>query len=513
MSQAPAPDEEPTLGGAAPDDGPEPPPRGVRAAAAVRWALVAISALVALTSLFTIALADRDAGADASAHAAVYRCPMHPQVTSSSPGECPICHMDLERVDDRPAHAAPPHPTSAPTGAIGHSDGGASVDEGALYTCPMHPDVRERTAGRCPICKMDLVRASAPAPSARKHHTSEPLGVVPRALVPLHLSLDRVQRIGVRTAVAERSRLGDTLRVTAEIRAIEDGSAAVHVRAPGFVERVFVGRTQVSVSAGAPLVSIYSPEILKAQAELVAARAWRTSDGGASSPSAAARQRLSLLGMSEAEIEEVERTGQTRRAITVSAPRAGYVAKKDVMQGSYVTPERPLYEIVDLSRVHVVLDVLQSDLGRVRRGMAARFSREGDSGEVAGTIELVEPTLDRAARAASVRMTVANAQGRLRPGEYGTVTIDTDPREAVTIPRDALVDTGASQYVFVDEGEGRYTPRTVAAGRSEGERVVIEAGLEPGVRVVSGALFLLDSESRLQASLAAQQPEGADGGR
>jgi Cu(I)/Ag(I) efflux system membrane fusion protein len=519
MSRAPTPDDE-AVDEVADDvarepdgEGPEPPPPGVRAAAIVRWVIVALSALVATASLFTLALADRDGGAASGAHASVYRCPMHPQVVSSSPGECPICHMDLELVSDGGAPPSAPIPSGASTGPHSRSGSPASAPSSAPYTCPMHPEVRRSAAGQCPICKMDLV-ATGPLPGAsRKNRAGEPVGEVPRALVPIHLTLDRVQRIGVRTAVAELGPLRSTLRVTAEVRATDEGASAVHVRAPGFVERIFEGRTAVSVGAGAPLFAFYSPEILKAQAELVAARAWASSDGGASPSLSATRQRLSLLGMSEREIDEVATSGQTKRTITVTAPRAGYVAKKDVVLGSYVTPERALYEIVDLSRVYVELDVLQADIGRVRRGMAARFSRDGDSSVVVGKIDLVSPVLEPSARAASVRMTIESAGGRYRPGEYGTVELETAPRQAVTVPRDALIDTGTSQYVFVDEGDGRYSPRTVAASPGEGDRVVIDAGLEAGARVVSGATFLLDSESRLQASLAAKRPDDGDGGR
>jgi Cu(I)/Ag(I) efflux system membrane fusion protein len=182
------------------------------------------------------------------------------------------------------------------------------------------------------------------------------------------------------------------------------------------------------------------------------------------------------------------------------------VTKKGAVAGGYVTPDVVLYELLDLSRVYVVADVFQKDVARVRVGMAASFApRQREVAAVNGKIDLVYPAVGAESRTTRVRLTVPNAAGLLRPGDYGDVTIATGgaaASRALVVPRDAVVDTGTSTYVFVAEAEGRFTPRVVVLGEPDGAFVTVREGVLAGERVVSGATFLVDSESRLQASIA-----------
>jgi Cu(I)/Ag(I) efflux system membrane fusion protein len=323
------------------------------------------------------------------------------------------------------------------------------------------------------------------------------------------LALDRVQAIGVRTAVAEETSTASALRVTAIVLAPEQGASEVHVRTPGFVEAIHVDQSGTEVRTGQPLVSYYSPEILQAQHELLAVRAWsnegpraHTDDGAAGQ---SARRKLELFGMAPTDIDRLVATRETTRAISVVAPRGGFVTKKNVVLGSYVTPEMTLYTIQDLSRVYVVADVFLRDLPHVSVGTEARFvPNDRPTEAVSGKIDLVYPVLNAEARTRRIRMQIKNdARRAYPPGEYGVVQIAAPSRRAVAIPRDALVDTGTATYVFVVQGEGQYVPRSVVTSPGEKDMVVVDAGLSAGDRVVSGATFLIDSESRLQASLAA----------
>jgi Cu(I)/Ag(I) efflux system membrane fusion protein len=486
-------------------EGPEPAPRGVRAMAILRWILLAAAALLAIGAWWSLGVGGSRSArgpAEGGESAVRYRCPMHPQIVRDLPGECPICHMTLEPIAaDRARSPAPPPPGAVAT----RIDGGAAV---AAFTCPMHPDVREAAPGSCPVCGMGLVAvtpdaggaALAVAPRARP-------GEAPPGTAPVTLTLDRIQSIGVRTArVEERSR-SEPLRVTAVVAGSDSAVTEVHARTSGFVERIPVGEIGARVQAGQELLALYSPELYQAQAELLAARSWGEAGGDAGSRAlASGRLKVELLGMAPRDVDRVLSSGAPLRAVPIYAPRGGVVTKKGAVAGGYVTPDVVLYELLDLSRVYVVADVFQKDVARVRVGMAASFApRQREVAAVNGKIDLVYPAVGAESRTTRVRLTVPNAAGLLRPGDYGDVTIATGgaaASRALVVPRDAVVDTGTSTYVFVAEAEGRFTPRVVVLGEPDGAFVTVREGVLAGERVVSGATFLVDSESRLQASIA-----------
>ena len=435
-------------------EGEEPPPRGVKAMATVRWALVIAAAVLAAFMWLSYARTQLStAKPGESATAPKYHCPMHPQIVSDEPGECPICHMTLEPIAGG---------RSAPVGVV-------------------------------PASGVDAAAADAGATAP---------GSLPPGTTPVKLALDRVQSIGVRTALAEDRTLSANLRVTAIVMAPEQGVSEVHVRVPGFVEAMHVDQTGVAVRAGQPMLSIYSPEILQAQNELLATSQW-AGDAGASSTSSA-RRKLELLGMAPSEIERVVTRREAIRTITVGAPRGGFVTKKNVVLGSYVTPETTLYELQDLSKVYVVADVFLADVESVTVGLEGRFMPSGHPERaVTGKVDLVYPVVNAEARTRRARMQIRNEGGKTyAPGEYGTVELAVSPRRGVSIPRDALVETGTASYVFVVEAEGRFVPRVVATSGGDEGHIIVVAGLAAGERVVSGATFLIDSESRLQASIA-----------
>lgn len=419
-------------------EGVEPPPPGARAMAVVRWAILGATAVLAVVAWVSFARTEPSRDAE-HARAVRYRCPMHPQIVSDVPGECPICHMTLQPFDVEPS-AAP-------------------ADAGAAR-------------------------------------------LIPAGTAPIRLSFDRVQAIGVRTALATSRDVRRTTRVTAVLEAPEQGASEVHVRTPGFVESVLVNQTGGAVAAGQPLFLFYAPAIFEAEQELLTTERWV--DAGDPTTNAA-RTKLSLLGVQPSEIADIARTATPKRAIAVVAPRAGYVLKKSVTLGSYVTPEMVLYSIQDLSRVFVIANVFQSDRAAIGVGTTGTFRLDrAKDRAIPARVDLVYPSVSADARTTRVRMQIDNPARDLLPGEYGTVELSAGARALTMVPRDAVVDTGTQAYVFVDEGEGRFTPRTVVLGPEDGAEVAILGGIDAGERVVSGATFLIDSESRLRASVSSQ---------
>jgi Cu(I)/Ag(I) efflux system membrane fusion protein len=462
--------------------------------AIVRWILLLAVALAALFSVhaYVAPLLGNGPPPAEKAKASRYLCPMHPQIASDRPGECPICHMTLVPAPEVSASAAASHVHPA---EHVHS-GGASPDAGTAeapygYACPMHPEVHTNAPGRCPYCAMELVPVAGPKVQSSPPDTA-----------PITLALDRVQAIGVRTALVEKQGGGDVLRLTAAVEVPEQGRAEVHVRAAGYVEAIHVKDLGVKVKAGQPLVSVYSPEVFQAQQELLTMSAW-PSAGVPAPPAAAARKKLELLGVGKETIDRIVASGQPARALGVSTPISGWVTRKDVVLGSYAMPDKVLFEVADLTRVYLIAGLYPDQLAVVRAGDEATFTTPSLPDHVFSTnVDLVYPEMDLSTRTARVRFRVENKDLNLRPGQFGIVEIAGRRAQALTIPMEAVIDTGRWVYVFVVGEGGRFEARNVELGAQIGSRVVVRAGLAEGERVVSSATFLIDAESRLQASLA-----------
>lgn len=337
------------------------------------------------------------------------------------------------------------------------------------------------------------------APHAPDHApATRPTDALARAAVDVDAA--RLDEFGVRFAKATATVLAEPVRAVATVAPDESRVSHVHTRVSGWIERLLVNTTGQRVRAGEPLAEIFSQELFSSQREYLAAR--RAAQAG--HPSAvldAARERLDVLGMSAAEVREIERTGAPRRTFTVLAPHAGTVLRRGVSVGTAVDPSTDIVTVADLSQVWVLAEVPEAAADEIAEGMEATLDFPGSGrAPFAATVAFVYPTLTERTRQTRVRFAVANEDGRLPPGLYGTARFELAPREVLTVPRDAVVDTGDAQHVFVRAPSGTLEPRTVTLGVRHEDRIEIRSGLAAGDEVVAEGVFLIDSESRLQAT-------------
>ncbi|HUF12304.1 MAG TPA: efflux RND transporter periplasmic adaptor subunit [Longimicrobiales bacterium] len=323
----------------------------------------------------------------------------------------------------------------------------------------------------------------------------------------IRLDPDQIRTFGITFGTVELRTLQEDIRTVGIVNFDETRMAIVTPKFDGYVERLYVDFTGRPVRRGEPLADLYSPELVAAQEELLlAARlegrlpesAIPGVPAGSSNLLAAARRRLGLWDISEAQINEILRTGRPRRTLTLHAPVSGVVVQKNVLDGQAVRAGEPLYTIADLTEVWVEAELREADAGLVQEGDAALVELAAYPGRpIAGRVEYVYPTLQAQARTLKARIAIPNPQGRLRPGMYATVRLAAPGRTALTVPTSAVLRTGDRQLVFVDLGGGRIMPQEVELGGIAGEYVEVLAGLEPGQRVVTSAHYLLDSESNL----------------
>lgn len=320
----------------------------------------------------------------------------------------------------------------------------------------------------------------------------------PRSSVELDET--RATALGIATSAAERRELRAELRTVATVVPDESRVSHVHTRVAGWVERLSVQTTGETVRSGAVLATIFSRELLASQSEFLAVL--RSPLGGSSSPLArGARDRLGVLGMAPDDIAALERRGTVLRNVRILAPRGGVVLRRGVTAGAAVDPSTELFVIADLSRLWVLAEVPEARMAEVRVGSAATLELSSSGvAAVEGAVDFVYPTLSEGTRTLRVRFVIANPEGAIRPGAFGTAVFHLAPRTALVVPRDAIVDGGSEQHVFVAMGGGRFEPRTVRTGARFDDRIEVLEGLRAGERVVSTGVFLLDSESRLRAS-------------
>jgi Cu(I)/Ag(I) efflux system membrane fusion protein len=378
--------------------------------------------------------------------------------------------------------------------------GAGRPDDVDHYTCTMHPSVRLAAPGQCPICGMELV------PVTRGQQLE---GIV-------RIDEGRRQLIGVRTGPVVEAPMRGVVRAVGQVAYDESGLTDVSLKVKGWITHLYVDKTGQRVARGQPLVAMYSPDLYGAEQDfLLSTRAEgepATGEARSASLAGAARSRLRLLGLSDAQIEALAKRGAPDESVTFPAPASGFVVEKDVVEGASVEQGMRLFRIASLDRVWIEAEVYEADLPRVRVGQPATVTLDYVPGRgYDARVAYVYPYVDPKARTGRVRLELPNAGLDLRPGMYAKVALAYDLGPRVQVPASAVVYTGPRRLVFLDLGDGRFRPREVQLGVEAGDAYEVVSGLQAGDAVATSGVFLIAAEARI-ATAAGYWDSAADGG-
>ena len=398
----------------------------------------------------------------------------------------------------------------------GH-DHASDVAKAEVWTCSMHPQIKLPKAGKCPICFMDLIPVDSGG--------GDDVGIR-----ELSVSENAARLMEIETVPVERRSVTSEIRMVGKVAYDETRVSHISAWVPGRLDRLFVDTTGVAVRRGEPLVSLYSPELLSAQEELLqalqATRQLGASDMSIARQSteatvAAVREKLRLWGLTPGQIAQIEERGTADDRVTIHAPSGGIVVHKDVQEGMYVETGSRIYTIADLSRVWVNLDAYESDLAWLQNGQEVEFTTEAYAGEVfRGTISFIQPVLDEKTRTVAVRVALPNADGRLKPGMFVRGVVQAELTTAdelpLVIPATAPLLTGKRAVVYVaipDKDRPTYEGREVVLGPRVGEHYIVTDGLREGDRVVTRGAFKIDAELQIRAKPSMMSPGSEVGER
>ncbi len=372
-------------------------------------------------------------------------------------------------------------------------DAAAGDAEAPKYWCPMHPSYTSPRPGDCPICHMKLV--PIPADGAAPTATN----VAGRTTIAV--SAERAQLIGLRTATVFPRPFTRTLRAFGVVEHDETRLTRVAPRFGGWIERLEAAYTGQEVSAGQPLLSVYSPEVQAAENEyLLAWRQARQETGAGQALLETARRRLELLGLTGPDLRALEERGTASAEVWVRAPVSGHLVRKAAVAGRAFAAGETLFEIAPLDPIWLRLTLAEDEWSLVRTGMTARVTITGMPDRVfESAVDFLYPHFDPATRRGAVRVRLANSDHVLRPDMWATVELEAPLGERLSVPASAVLDTGTRHLAFVRHADGHLEPRQVRIGARTDEWWEVTEGLSAGEKVVSRALFLVDAESQLRA--------------
>lgn len=417
----------------------------------------------------------------------------------------PVAQWVRAKVSDAATASADQH--------AGHGTAQAPSERKVLYWVdPMHPAYKSDKPGTAPDCGMDLVPVYADeAPSEAN--------LPPDAV---KITAQKLQLIGVTYGEVANQPLSKTVRTVGRVTYDETKIARIHTKIEGWIEQVFVDFTGKLVEDGQPLITIYSPELVSTQQEFLIAKKAKDYLGSNPVPEISsssislyenARDRLRLWDISDEQIRELEERGKPTKTLTLYSPTSGFVLARNAYPKQRVTPEIELYAIADLSTVWVLADIYEYELPMIQLGQTASMTLAYfPSKTFTGKVTYIYPQLDNTTRTLKVRLEFPNPTFELKPDMFANVEVRIDYGREVSVPEEAVLDSGQEQIVFVAHEGGYFEPRKVQLGGKVDGRQIILSGLKPGEKIVTSGNFLIDSESRLKSGMGAMGHGGGHAG-
>ena len=398
-----------------------------------------------------------------------YVCPMHPQIIKGQPGTCPICGMNLEKIETEKSVVA------------------KKEKKVRYWVAPMDPNYRRDEPGKSPM-GMDLVPV----------YDESDMDEVSDDGPVVKISPSVIQNMGVRTAVVNRGQLTREIDTVGYIDFNEAKLRHIHMRTDGWIETLKVKSEGERVKKGDVLFRIYSPILVNAQEEYL-----QSMNISNRQLVQASFERLLALGLTKTQIDNIKKNKKVSQKVDIYAQQDGIIAALNVREGMYVKPMNEVMSIADLSSVWLLAEIFEQQVDWVNTGNMAEVRLSYLPGRNwKGRVEYIYPSLDPKTRTLKVRLHFNNPNEVLKPNMYANVRLYGDVKEAVLyLPKEAIIRTGQEQRVITTDGKGRFKTRIVITGVESGQSIEIVDGLSEGEQVVISGQFLIDSEASLKASL------------